>query len=109
MILVTCVNLNCFNGYCLFQPTTGYPADKMFIGRWLGPVLGVSTAMIYKILRPNCGYICCETVCAWIPIAEANASLFTERSSCMTKLNDSIGPAADPEDFPYREMMPEFK
>ena len=35
--------------------------------------------------------------------------MLAERASCTTQLNDAIGPAADPEDFMYRDLTPEFK
>ena len=92
-----------------YQPTAGYPDDKMFIGRWLVLVIDVGTAMTYKILRPNGGYVCRSTVCAWTPLEEANVSLLAESMSFMTQLTDSIGPAANPQDFPYRYLTPDFE
>ena len=64
--------------------------------------------MTYTILHPNSRYICRSTVRAWTPLEEANASLLAVRASFMTQLNDVIGTAADPEDFPYRDLTPEF-
>ena len=39
-----------FQWVMFFQPTAGYPDDKMFISRWFGPAIDVGTAMTYKIL-----------------------------------------------------------
>ena len=44
----------------------------MFIGRWLGPAIYVSTAMTYNILRPDGGYVCRSTVRTWTSNEEAN-------------------------------------
>ena len=49
----------------LFQPKETYPEDKMFIGRWLIPAIDVGTAMTYKILSPDDGYVCRSIVRPW--------------------------------------------
>merc|ERR1712051_907853 len=51
-----------FQWVMFYQPTAQYPDGKMEIGRWLGPVIDVGTAMIYKILRFNCHFVCRGTV-----------------------------------------------
>jgi hypothetical protein len=80
----------------------------MFIGRLLGLAIDGGMAMTYKTLHPNNGYVCCRTVRVWMPPEEATASFLAERASFMTQLTDSISPDADPENFPYRDLTPEF-
>ena len=64
--------------------------------------------MTYKQLRPNGGCVFCSIIHGWTPLEEATTSLLAEQASFMVQLNDAIGPAADPEDFPYRDLTPEF-
>ena len=46
-----------FEWVMFFQPKEIYPDDTMFIGRWIGPEIDFGTAMTYKILRPDGGYV----------------------------------------------------
>ena len=46
-----------FEWVIFFQPKETYPDDKIFISIWLGPAIDVGTAMTYKILRPDGGYV----------------------------------------------------
>ena len=63
----------------LFQPKETYPDDKMFIGRWIGPAIDVGTAMNYKILRPDGGYVCRSTLRYWTSNEEENPVIMDER------------------------------
>ena len=54
-----------FEWVIFFQPKETYPDDKMFIGIWLGTATNIGTAMTYKILRPDGGYVCCSTLRSW--------------------------------------------
>ena len=57
-----------FQWVMFYQPTERYPVDKMFVGRWLGPATDVGTAMTYKILLPNGGFVSRSTVRPWTPL-----------------------------------------
>ena len=84
----------CFEWVIFFQPKETYPDDKMFIGRWLGPATDVGTAMTYKILRPDGGYVCRSTLRSWTSNEEANPIKMAERVSFMKQLNSCIDHAA---------------
>ena len=98
-----------FEWVMFFQPKETYPDDKMFIGIWLVPAIGVSTAMTYNILRPDSGYVCRSTVISWNSKEEANPARMSERVSFMDQLNSCIGPAAKFSDFPLNDLTPEFE
>ena len=61
-----------FQWVMFFQPKETYPNNKMFIVIWIGPAIDVGTAMTYKILRPDGGYVCCSTFRSWTFKEEAN-------------------------------------
>ena len=54
-------------------------------------------------------FVCCGTVRVWTPLEEDSAVLLAESVSFMKHVTDAIGPAADPEDFPYKDLTPEFE
>ena len=93
----------------LFQPKETYPDNTVFIGRWIGPVIDVGTAMTYKILRPDGGYVCRSTVKSWASKEESNPVRMAERMSFMKHLNSCIGHAAKLSDFPLNDLTPEFE
>ena len=41
---------------------TSYPESPMTLGRYLGPSIGVGSAMTYKILKSNGNYVCRTSV-----------------------------------------------
>ena len=92
----------------LLQPKETYPDDKMFIGRWLGPAIDVGTAMTYKILRPDGGYVYRSTLRSWTSDKEANPIRMSDRVSFMKQLNSCIGHASKLSDFPLNYLTPEF-
>ena len=92
-----------------FQPKETYPDDKMFIDRCLGPVIDVGTAMTYKILRPDGGYVCRSTARSWTSKEEANPVRMAERVFFMKQLNRCIGHAAKFSDFPLNDLTPQFE
>ena len=92
-----------------FQPKKTYLDDKMFIGRWLGPAIDVGTAMTYKILRPDGGYVCRPTLGSWTSNEEANPVRMAKRVSFMKHLNSCIGHADKLSDFPINYLTPEFE
>ena len=79
-----------FQWVMFFHPKETYPEDKMFIGRWLGPVIDVGTDMTYNILRPDGGYVFRSTVISWTSKEEANPARMAERVSFMEHLNSCI-------------------
>ena len=81
----------------------------MFIGRWLGPAIDVSTDMTYNILKPDGDYVCRSTVRAWTPKEEANPVRMAERVSSMEQINSCIGHAAKFSGFPLNDLTPEFE
>ena len=81
----------------------------MLIVVFLGPAIDVGTAMTYKILRPDGGYVWWSTVRAWTPKEEANPVRMAERVSFMKLLNIWIGHAAKLSDFPLSDLTPEFE
>ena len=81
----------------------------MFIGRWLGPAIHVGTAMTYKILKPDGGYVCCSTLRSWTSNEEANPVRMTERVSFMKQLNSCIDHAAKLSDFTLNDLTSEFE
>ena len=91
-----------------FQPRETYPDDKMFIGRWLGPEIDVGTAMTYKILRPDGGYVCRSTVIFWTSKEEANLVRMAERVYFMKQLNSCIVHAAKLSGFPLNDVTDEL-
>ena len=80
----------------------------MFIGRWIGPATDVGTAMTYKFLRPNSGYVCRSTLKSWTSNEEANPVRMSECMSFMKQLNSCIGHAAKLSDFPLNDLTSEF-
>ena len=97
-----------FKWVMFFQLKETYPDDKMFIGRWFGPAIDVVTAMTYKILRPDGGYVCRSTVRSCTSNEEANPVRMAERVYFMKQLNSFIGHAAKLSDFPLNDLTPEF-
>ena len=81
----------------------------MFIGRWLVPAIDVGTAMTYKILRPDGGYVCRSTVRSWTSKEEANPFRMAERVSFMKHLNSCIVHAAKFSDLPLNDLIPKFE
>ena len=81
----------------------------MFIGRWLGPAIDVSTDMTYNILKPDGDYVCRSTVRAWTPKEEANPVRMAERVYFMEQLNSCIGQTSKLSDFPLNDLTPEFE
>ena len=92
-----------------FQPKETYPDDKMFIGIWIVPAIDVGTAMTYKILRPDGGYVCRSTVRSWTSKEEANPVSMAKRVYFMNQLNSFIGHAAKLSDFPLNDLTSEFE
>ena len=81
----------------------------MFIGRWLGPAIDVDTAMPYKILSPDGGYVCRSTLRSWTSNEEAKPVRMAKRVSFMKQINSYIGHAAKLSDFPFNDLTPEFE
>ena len=71
----------------------------MFIGIWLGPEIYVGTAMTYKILRPDGGYVCRSTLRSWTSNEKANPVRMSERVSFMKHLNNCIFHESNLSDF----------
>ena len=66
----------------------------MFIGIWLGPAIAVGTAMTYKILGPDGGYVCRSNLRSWTSNEEAKPVRMAEHVSFMKKINSCIGHVA---------------
>ena len=98
-----------FKWLMFFQPKETYPDNKMFIGRWLGPAIDVGTAMTYKILSPDGGYVCRSTLRSWTSNEEDKPIRMDEHVSFMKQLNSCIGHAAKFSDFPLNDPTPEFE
>ena len=81
----------------------------MFIGRWLGPAINVGTAMTYKILRPDGGYVCRSTLRSRTSYEEANPVRMAECVYFMKQLNSCIGHAAKLSDVIFNDLTPEFE
>ena len=80
----------------------------MFIGRWIGPAIDVGTAMTYKLLRPDGGYVCRSTLRSWTSNEEAKPVRMVKSVSFMNQLNSCICNAAKLSDFPLNDLTPEF-
>ena len=89
-----------FQWVMFYEPTAKYPDAKAQIGRWLGPIDDVGTALTYKILKDNGWFVCRGTVRAWTPEEEADAVLLKKREAFMASIFDNMGRAATAADFP---------
>ena len=98
-----------FEWVMFFQRKETYLDDKMFIGTWIGPAIDVGTAMTYKILRPDGGYVCRSTLGYWTSNEESNPVRMAKCVSVMKQLNSCIGHAAKLSDFPLNDLTPEFE
>ena len=69
-----------FQWVMFYQPTEQYLVEKKIVGRWLGPATDVGTAMTYKMLLPNGGFVYRSTVRAWTPLEEADTVRLARRA-----------------------------
>ena len=91
-----------------YQPTEKYPNAKPTIGRYLGPVTDVDTAMTHKILLPTGNYVCRDTVRSWTLKEEENVALLELRKQFMTQVVDNLGSECVVEDFDPNDVTPDF-
>jgi hypothetical protein len=85
-----------------------YPDDKLILGRYLGPVTDVGSALTAKILKSNGQFVCRSTL-QHLTNGELQCQVHTEMRTAFDRgILDTLGPAAVTEDFPMEDITPDY-
>ena len=98
-----------FQWVMYYNPGEVYPNAKAKLGRYLGPAIGVGTAMTHKVLLASGNYVCRPTVRALTPSEEVSEDHKSLRKAFMDSVHDALGPACVPDDFEDEDLTPEHE
>jgi hypothetical protein len=100
-----------FYDFVMFRdgPATGYPNEKMTLGRWLGPSRDVGTLLTAHILKQN-GDVVPRSTFRALTDEELTEPDHTERRRQFDEeIERRLGPGSTPDDFQDVAATPEFE
>ena len=87
---------------------TSYPESPMTLGQYLGPSIGVGSAMTYKIFKSNGNYVCRTSVRYLNQEELASEEHKQTRTEFTTYVEESLGPSAQVSDFDEADVTPDL-
>jgi hypothetical protein len=81
-----------------------YPDDKLILGRYLGPAIETGPALMAKILKLNGVFVCRSTL---QHLTDDELSHQEMRCKFDESIEQNLGPAALPQDFPSKDFTPD--
>ncbi len=92
----------------MFRDTIlSFPDDTHILGRYLGPPIDVCSALTVKILKWNGQVIFQSTLHHLTPDELADPDHLALRAEFDASILQSLGPGADPADFPAEDQTPD--
>ena len=88
---------------------TSYPESPMPLGRYLGPSIGVGSAMTYKILKSNGNYVCRTSVRHLNQKELASEEHKQTITEFITSVEEALGPSAQVSDLDEADVTPDLE
>jgi hypothetical protein len=84
-----------------------FPDDKLILGHYLGPAIDTGLALTAKILKSNSVFVCRSTL-RHLTDEELDSSVHKDmRHKFDESIENHLGPAALPQDFPAKDLTPD--
>jgi hypothetical protein len=85
----------------------GYPDSNETLGCYLGPAIDMGSALMAKILQPNCQFVC-RRMLQHLTDTEVHSPVhLNDRHQFDTSIGTHLGPAAMAQDFDAKDLTPD--